>query len=249
MVSQVESADRAPRADASAAEDTSFYEGAASWSGLPVASDPSDPLIGVTLHDTYVVRRILGEGGMGRVYEALHTRLPNKRVAIKVLHADLAMNSDLQLRFQREAETAASIDHPSVVGIYDIGRTEQGWQYMVCEHLTGLDLHTHLEHAGPLPASTLIHIGKRLCDAVEAAHDKGVIHRDLKPHNVFLVGDFALGVPVPALPVKAAFHRPAVFGENVRVAAGLPEALVERRCAKCAPGARLDVKRAVGKGL
>ena len=195
MVSQVESADRAPRADASAAEDTSFYEGAASWSGLPVASDPSDPLIGVTLHDTYVVRRILGEGGMGRVYEALHTRLPNKRVAIKVLHADLAMNSDLQLRFQREAETAASIDHPSVVGIYDIGRTEQGWQYMVCEHLTGLDLHTHLEHAGPLPASTLIHIGKRLCDAVEAAHDKGVIHRDLKPHNVFLVGDFALGVP------------------------------------------------------
>lgn len=195
MVSQVESGDRAPRADADAPGDTSFYEGAASWSGLPVPSEPADALIGVTLHDTYVVRRILGEGGMGRVYEALHTRLPNKRFAIKVLHADLAMNSDLQLRFQREAETAASIDHPSVVGTYDIGRTDQGWQYMVCEHLTGLDLHTHLEQVGPLPASTVIHIGKRLCEAVEAAHDKGVIHRDLKPHNVFLVGDFSLGVP------------------------------------------------------
>jgi tRNA A-37 threonylcarbamoyl transferase component Bud32 len=195
LVSQVESGDRAASADARAPEDTSFYEGAASWSGLPVPSEPSDPMIGVTLHDTYVVRHILGEGGMGRVYEALHTRLRTKRFAIKVLHADLAMNSDLQQRFQREAETAASIDHPSVVGTYDIGRTQQGWQYMVCEHLTGLDLHTHLEQTGPLPASTVIHIGKRLCEAVEAAHDKGVIHRDLKPHNVFLVGDFSLGVP------------------------------------------------------
>jgi serine/threonine-protein kinase len=195
LVSQVESAERAPRADAKAPEDTSFYEGAASWSGLPVPSEPTDPLIGMTLHDTFVVQRILGEGGMGRVYEARHTRLPNKRFAIKVLHADLAMNSDLQLRFQREAETAASIEHPSVVGTYDIGRTPQGWQYMVCEHLTGLDLHSHIEHVGPLSSTSVIHIGKRLCEAVEAAHDQGVIHRDLKPHNVFLVGDFSLGVP------------------------------------------------------
>jgi serine/threonine protein kinase len=195
LVSQVERGDRAPRTDARAPQNKSLYDGAASWSGLPVPSDPSDPMIGVTLHDTYVVRHILGEGGMGRVYEALHTRLPAKRFAIKVLHADLAMNSDLQLRFQREAETAASIDHPSVVGTYDIGRTEQGWQYIVSEHLTGLDLHTHLDQVGPLQLSTVLHIGKRLCEAVEAAHDKGVIHRDLKPHNVFLVGDFALGVP------------------------------------------------------
>jgi eukaryotic-like serine/threonine-protein kinase len=132
---------------------------------------------------------------MGRVYEARHTRLPNKRFAIKVLHADLAMNSDLQVRFQREAETAASVEHPSVVGTYDIGRTPQGWQYMVCEHLTGLDLHTHIDRSGPLRDVTVIHIGKKLCEAVEAAHAKGVIHRDLKPHNVFLVGDFAVGVP------------------------------------------------------
>lgn len=195
MVSQVESADRVPRADAQPPEDTSFYEAATSWSGLPLPSDPSDPLVGTTLHDTFVVHRLIGEGGMGRVYEARHTRLPNKRFAIKVLHSDLAMNADLQLRFQREAETAASIEHPSVVGTYDIGRTPQGWQYMVCEHLTGLDLHTHIAQVGPLPFATVVHIGKRLCEAVEAAHEKGVIHRDLKPHNVFLVGDFSAGVP------------------------------------------------------
>jgi tRNA A-37 threonylcarbamoyl transferase component Bud32 len=162
---------------------------------MPVPSERTDPLIGTTLHDTFIVGRLLGEGGMGRVYEATHTRLPNKRFAIKVLHADLAMNTDLQQRFQREAETAASIDHPSVVGTYDIGRTDQGWQYMVCEHLTGIDLSTHVERTGALPQPSVIHIGKRLCEAVEAAHDKGVIHRDLKPHNVFLVGDFTFGVP------------------------------------------------------
>jgi serine/threonine protein kinase len=195
LVSQVESAERKPRADARTPDDTSFYEGATSWSGLPLPREPTDPLVGTTLHDTYVVSHILGEGGMGRIYEARHTRLPNKRFAIKVLHADLAMNSDLQLRFQREAETAASIEHPSVVGTYDIGRTPQGWQYMVCEHLTGFDLHTYIEQMGPLGVSTVIHMGKRLCEAVEAAHEQGVIHRDLKPHNVFLVGDFSAGVP------------------------------------------------------
>jgi serine/threonine-protein kinase len=175
-------------------EATSLLE-AESWSGLPPAPESNDPLIGTTLHDTYVVDRILGEGGMGRVYEARHTRLPNKRFAIKVLHAELALNADLQARFQREAETAASIDHPGVVGIYDVGRTPQGWQYIVCEHLTGMELHRHIKQQGHLGQTTVVHIGRQLCDALDAAHEKTVIHRDLKPHNVFLVGDFSRGVP------------------------------------------------------
>ncbi|HVZ34911.1 MAG TPA: serine/threonine-protein kinase, partial [Polyangiaceae bacterium] len=195
MVSQLDPAERKPRLEPRAAQHASLYEGATSWSGLPVAPERTDPLIGLTLHDTYVVSHLLGEGGMGRVYEARHTRLPNKRFAIKVLHTELAMNSDLQQRFQREAETAASIEHPSVVGTYDIGRTPQGWQYMVCEHLSGIDLHTHIERSGPLSLAAVTHIGKRLCEAVGAAHDNGIIHRDLKPHNVFLVGDFSNGVP------------------------------------------------------
>jgi hypothetical protein len=112
-----------------------------------------------------------------------------------VLHAELALNADLQARFQREAETAASIDHPGVVGIYDVGRTPQGWQYIVCEHLSGMELHRYIKQQGHLSQTTVVHIGRQLCDALDAAHEKTVIHRDLKPHNVFLVGDFSRGVP------------------------------------------------------
>jgi serine/threonine-protein kinase len=193
LVSQVEGS-RGVTGETHTPPDDALYA-AASWTGLPLANDASDPLIGTTLHDTYVVDHVIGEGGMGRVYEARHTRLPNKRFAIKVLHAELAMSTDLQHRFQREAETAASIEHPGVVGTYDIGRTPQGWQYMVCEHLKGLDLSSYVAREAPLPALTIVHLGKRLCEAVDAAHAQGVIHRALKPHNVFLVGDFALGVP------------------------------------------------------
>ncbi len=167
---------------------------ATSWTGRPLPPEADDKLVGTTLHDTYAVERILGEGGMGRIYEARHTRLPKKRFAIKVLHTELATNSDLQARFQREAETAASIEHPNVMGTYDIGRTPQGWQYIVCEHLRGIDLHTQLTHWGPVALPTLLHIGKRLCEGVDAAHQRGVIHRDLKPHNLFLVGDFSQGL-------------------------------------------------------
>lgn len=195
MARRIESPDGDPVAATQKPDETSLYDFAGSWTGLPVTPDSSDQLVGTTLHDTYVVDRILGEGGMGRVYEARHTRLPNKRFAIKVLHAEFAMNTDLQARFQREAEAAASVNHPGVVGIYDIGRTPQGWQYMVCEYLNGRDLHSHIKQTGPLPLTTVTHIGKRVCEAVEAAHEKGVIHRDLKPHNVFLVGDFSQKVP------------------------------------------------------
>ena len=192
-MSQLERADR--KQIVGPPQAASLYEEATSKTKQPKPQKHQEPQNNTTQQDTFVVSHILGEGGMGRVYEARHTRLPNKRFAIKVLHSDLAMNSDLQVRFQREAETAASVEHPSVVGTYDIGRTPQGWQYTACEHLTGRDLHTHIDRSGPLRDQTVIHIGKKLCEAVAAAHDKGVIHRDLKPHNVFLVGDFALGVP------------------------------------------------------
>jgi hypothetical protein len=181
-------------AQGATASDGTSGEEAGSWSGVPLSSAP-DELIGTTLHETYVVERVLGEGGMGRVYEAHHTRLPNKRFAIKVLHPEYVLNAALVARFQREAEAAASVEHPGVVGIYDVGHTPQGWPYMVCEHLSGIDLHSYIKRFAPLPTETLVYFGKALTEALGAAHAKGVIHRDLKPHNVFLIGDFAGGGP------------------------------------------------------
>jgi len=141
-----------------------------------------------TLHDTYRVVRFLAEGGMGRVYEAQHTRISTKRFAIKVLHSELKHSLEVRMRFRREAEAAASIDHPNVVGVHDFGYTPDGRPYLVCDLLEGRDLGDVIRQGGPLSTALTISIGRQLCSALDAAHEKGVIHRDLKPENVFLVG-------------------------------------------------------------
>lgn len=169
------------------------FEARHSWSGEVIDDQGEDPLVGTTLHDTYFVSRIIGEGGMGRVYEARHTRIASKRYAIKVLHAEFARSAEVRSRFQHEAEAAATIEHPGVVGTYDVGETPGGGPYMVCEYLAGEDLNDYLTERGALPARTVVHIGRQLCSALGAAHARGVIHRDLKPHNVFVIGQE--GVP------------------------------------------------------
>lgn len=153
-----------------------------------LAATIPDGLIGATLNDTYTVVRFLAEGGMGRVYEAQHTRIATKRFAIKVLHSDLKHSMDVRLRFRREAEAAASINHPSVVGVQDLGYTLDGRPYLVCDYLQGHDLASLIDKGEPLSIHLSTSIVRQLCRALEAAHDRGVIHRDLKPANVFLVG-------------------------------------------------------------
>ncbi len=165
------------------------FEGRPSWSGGVVDDPIEDPLVGTTLHDTYRVSRVIGEGGMGRVYEARHTRIASKRYAIKVLHSEFARNPEIRRRFQHEAEAAAKIGHPGVVGTYDVGETPGERPYMVCEYLAGEDLNDYLTERGALPAHTVVHIGRQLCSAISEAHARGVIHRDLKPHNVFVIGE------------------------------------------------------------
>ncbi len=151
------------------------------------ASGP-DPLEGATLQDTYTIVRFLAEGGMGRVYEARHTRISTKRFAIKVLLSELKHSMDVRLRFRREAEAAASIDHPNVVGVHDFGYTPDGRPYLVSDFLEGRELGQVLADRKPLPVPLACSIALQLCHAIQAAHDQGVIHRDMKPANVFLVG-------------------------------------------------------------
>ena len=164
------------------------------WRGVSV-SDASDELVGVTLNETYKVEKLLGEGGMGRVYLAQHQRIAQKRVAVKVLHTELAGSAQVLARFQREAEAAAAISHPNVVAVLDVDVTARGMPYMVCEYLEGMDLSDYLKQVTRLDVADALHVTRQLCRGLAAAHARGVIHRDLKPANVFLVGYFSQGAP------------------------------------------------------
>ena len=146
-----------------------------------------DPLIGKVLGEAYQIIRLVGEGGMGRVYEARHLRLKDRRFAIKVLHAEMARDPEIVARFQREAESASSIGHPNVIDVYDVHKTPEGVPYIVGEFLEGHEFGGQLEQQGRVDVSTAVHIARQVCRALTAAHKKGIVHRDMKPENVFLV--------------------------------------------------------------
>ncbi len=149
-------------------------------------SSGADPRVGMVLSEKYRVVRKLGEGGMGAVYEGEHT-LIKRRVAIKCLHAQFAQNPEIVARFHREAMAATSIGHPNIVEVTDMGRFPDGAFYMVLEFLDGRDWAKDIEKTGPQSLGRMVHIMSQVCDALEAAHAKGVVHRDLKPENIYLI--------------------------------------------------------------
>jgi serine/threonine-protein kinase len=145
-----------------------------------------DPMIGMILGDTYEMQRRLGEGGMGRVYEARHVRL-GRRFAVKVLHQMFTGEREALARFRREATAAAAILSPHVAQIVDVNATREGQPYLVYELLEGEDLGTLLEREGVLPIARATRIARQVAQGLRAAHEAGVVHRDLKPENVMLV--------------------------------------------------------------
>jgi hypothetical protein len=149
----------------------------------------ADPLIGKVLGECYEVVRVIGYGGMATVYEARHTRLPNKRYAVKLLLPEFAVKPELVIRFAREAETASRIEHGNIVEVYDVHRTDEGTPYIVCEYLEGKEMGDLLEKIERLPPAALVEIACQICEGLSAAHAAGVVHRDVKPENVFLTGD------------------------------------------------------------
>lgn len=159
---------------------------------LEDAPEGSDPMLGVCLAGTYEIVRMIGEGGMGRVYEARHARLPSKRFAIKLLHQELAQKPDVVARFQQEAEAVSGLVHPNVVSVHDLNHTLDGRPYIVAELLEGEELGCLLDRVGKLPAPSAVHIVRRVCRALAAAHARGIVHRDMKPENVFLSGNAVL---------------------------------------------------------
>ena len=145
---------------------------------------PEPDLIGLVLKDTYQVRRKIGEGGFGAVYEGLQQPL-ERRVAIKTLRPGLERNPDLVKRFFREARLLSQISHPHIVQVHDCGNTADGIFFLVMELLEGQSL-TELVPAGGLPTDTVAELFAQICAGVGEAHRRGLVHRDLKPANVFL---------------------------------------------------------------
>jgi eukaryotic-like serine/threonine-protein kinase len=134
----------------------------------------------------YEILSPLGAGGMGEVYRARDTRL-DRDVAIKVLPESFARDADRLRRFELEARTVAALNHPNILGVYDIGQFQES-PYMVCELLDGETLREKMND-GPMPQRRAIEYASQLAEGLAAAHDKGVVHRDLKPENVFVTKD------------------------------------------------------------
>ncbi|HEV3193778.1 MAG TPA: serine/threonine-protein kinase, partial [Polyangiaceae bacterium] len=144
-----------------------------------------DPLVGTTVDGRYQVLEVLGEGGMGRVFKVRHSSL-ERIFAMKVLRRDLASDEQLADRFTHEAKATASVRHQNVVQITDFGMLPERIPYFVMELLVGRTLRQLLK-AGPVPVDRGARIVNHVARGLEAAHAAGVIHRDLKPDNVFLI--------------------------------------------------------------
>ncbi|HUS29693.1 MAG TPA: serine/threonine-protein kinase [Kofleriaceae bacterium] len=153
--------------------------------GTPSPDDSGVVALGSVLDGRYRVEAILGKGGMGRVYKAEHTSL-GRAVAIKVLHARLGGSKEAAQRFQREAMASGRLDHPNIVSVSDFGTLEDGSLFLVMEALEGEPLGNRIERDKRIPWQESLVIIRGVLAGLRHAHDKGVVHRDVKPDNIFL---------------------------------------------------------------
>ncbi|QDU03924.1 Serine/threonine-protein kinase PknB [Gimesia chilikensis] len=132
----------------------------------------------------YTLRKQIGSGGMGEVYLAEH-RLLKRPCAIKLIRRDKVDDENVLLRFESEVQATAGLTHPNTIEIYDYGHTEEGTFYYAMEFLPGLNLQEIVERFGPLPQERVVYLLRQVCSALAEAHQKGLIHRDIKPGNIF----------------------------------------------------------------
>jgi eukaryotic-like serine/threonine-protein kinase len=184
----------------------------------------------------YEIQSPLGAGGMGEVYRARDTRL-DRTVAVKILPAHLSSNLEAKQRFEREARTISSLNHPHICVLHDVG-SQDGTDYLVMEFVQGESLDARLQK-GPLPLKQALECGVQICDALEKAHRAGIVHRDLKPGNIMLTPsgakllDFGLAKPAAGMLnvqtlSNATRLTPSTPTLNLSALAGPPAALTQQ---------------------
>jgi serine/threonine-protein kinase len=197
----------------------------------------------------YRIERLLGRGGMGAVYRTRDLRL-HRLVALKVVHADLPGDPEARVRFRREAQVVARLQHPSIVTVYDYGSFGDSSAFIVMELVHGEDLRRVLQREVRLEPSRAVRILEDVCGAVEAAHREGVLHGDLKPENILLlpegsateakVLDFGVPKVMPGRDAEPAADTPPVMTAPGPVV-GTPAYMAPELFRLSEPDARTDV--------
>jgi eukaryotic-like serine/threonine-protein kinase len=169
-------------------------------------------VLGDTLGDRYLLSGLLGTGGMAEVFLA-HDRMLDRDLALKVLMEHYAKDERFVGRFRREAQSAAALNHPNVVQIYDQGRAEDGRYYIAMEHMLGGSLEDLILRRGPLGPSEAARLASQVAEALHAAHIRGIVHCDIKPQNVLL--DKAGNAKVADFGIALAASRTSTSGTNL----------------------------------
>ena len=151
-----------------------------------------DKYLGTFLDDRYEILEVIGTGGMAVVYKAMCHRL-NRCVAVKILRDELAQDEEFRQRFQTEAQAVAMLSHPNIVSVYDVSHSE-GVEYIVMELIEGVTLMQYMKKKGALGWKEALHFAVQISKALEHAHEKGIIHRDIKPQNIMILKDGTIKV-------------------------------------------------------
>ena len=151
-----------------------------------------DKFVGKRLDGRYEIEEIVGVGGMSVVYKA-HDEIDDRTVAVKILKEELLQNEEFRRRFKNESKAIAVMDHPNIVKVYDVGFGDRV-QYIVEEYIDGIALKEYIERQGVLPWKDALYFATQILRALQHAHDKGIVHRDIKPQNIMLLQDGTIKV-------------------------------------------------------